>query len=85
MVYIIRCSDGSLYTGITNDLPRRFDDHRRGRGAKYFRGREPLEVVHLEFFPDRASASRREWAIKAMSRPQKLELITGSIPSASPA
>jgi len=85
MVYIIRCSDGSLYTGITNDLPRRFDDHRRGRGAKYFRGREPLEVVHLEFFPDRAGASRRECAIKAMSRPQKLGLITGSTTPASPA
>jgi len=76
LVYIIRCSDGSLYTGITNDLKRRVQAHREGRGAKYFRGRQPLEVIHTESFPDRAAASRREHQIKRLSRHQKLQLST---------
>ncbi|HFD39335.1 MAG TPA: GIY-YIG nuclease family protein [Anaerolineae bacterium] len=74
-VYIILCSDQSLYTGITNDLARRLAQHRAGEGAKYFRGRRPLKVVYLEGDHDRSSASRREAEIKRLSRAQKLRLI----------
>lgn len=75
-VYIIRCSDDSLYTGITTELERRFDEHRcKKRGAKYFHGRQALEVVFREEGHTRSSASQREAAIKKLSRPQKLSLI----------
>ncbi len=74
-LYIIHCSDGSLYTGITTDPQRRFHQHATGRGARYFRGRRPLAIVHLERHPNRASASRRERAVKAMDRRDKLRLI----------
>jgi putative endonuclease len=70
-VYIIRCSDDSLYTGITTDIDRRFQQHLKGRGAKYFRGRQPLQVVYLENDHSRTSASRREAQIKTMSRTDK--------------
>ena len=75
-VYIIRCSDDSLYTGITTELERRFEEHRANkRGAKYFNGRQALEVVFREEGHTRSSASQREAAIKKLSRPQKLDLI----------
>ena len=74
-VYIILCSDQSLYTGITNDMARRLAQHQAGEGAKYFRGRRPLKVVYLEGDHDRSSASRREAEIKRLSRAQKLRLI----------
>ena len=74
-VYIILCSDETLYTGITNDLARRLAQHQAGRGAKYFRARRPLEVVYLEGGHDRSSASRREAQIKRLSRAGKLRLI----------
>ena len=74
-VYIIRCSDGSLYTGITTDLERRLKEHRNGSGAKYFRGREPLEIAWSEACTNRSQASRREVEIKAMARGEKLWLI----------
>jgi len=67
-VYIILCSDNSLYTGITTDMERRFRQHQEGRGAKYFRGRQPLQVVYLENGHCRSSATRREAQIKAMNR-----------------
>ena len=70
-VYILRCGDGTLYTGITDNLPRRLEAHRAGRGAKYTRGRGPLEVAYLEEQPDRAAASRREWAIKHLTKAEK--------------
>ncbi len=73
-VYMLRCKDGSLYTGWTNDLAHRLAMHRSGRGAKYTRGRAPLELVYIEELPDRESALRRECAIKAMPRAQKLLL-----------
>jgi len=82
-VYIILCSDDSLYTGITTDVARRFSEHARGRGAKYFRGRAPLRVVYTETRHSRPSASQREYAIKQMSRPQKALLISGR-PQAPP-
>ena len=75
-VYIIRCSDGSLYTGVTKDLDRRFAEHRDGkRGARYFSGREPESVVYREPGHDRSSALKREIAIKRLSRAEKLDLV----------
>ena len=75
-VYIIEASDRALYTGITTDVERRFDEHRRGaRGAKFFSGRQPLRVVYREDGHDRSSASRREAVIKGLSRSEKLSLI----------
>ena len=77
IVYIIRCSDDSLYTGITTGLERRFEEHRsHPRGARYFNGRNPVEVVYREDGHTRSSASRREWVIKKLSRQEKLLLIS---------
>ena len=76
-VYMLRCGDGTLYTGCTNDLPRRLEAHRRGRGAKYTRSRLPVALAYREEAPDRSAALRREAAIKRLSRPQKLALIEG--------
>ena len=59
-VYILRCGDGTLYTGITDDVPRRLAVHRAGKGAKYTRGRGPLELVYQEQAPDKSAALRRE-------------------------
>ena len=75
LVYIILCSDDTLYTGITTDLQRRFDQHAAGQGAKYFRGRQPLQIVYQESGHTRSSASKRELEIKALSRPEKSILI----------
>ena len=74
-VYIILCSDDSLYTGITTDVARRFVQHGSGRGARYFRGRQPREVVYVESGHDRSSAGRREAEIKGMTRAAKTALI----------
>lgn len=74
-VYIILCSDDSLYTGITTDRERRFTQHAEGRGAKYFRGRSPRQIVYLEQGLSRSSAARREVQIKSLSRAEKLNLI----------
>lgn len=73
-VYIIRCSDDSLYTGITTDVERRFAQHRDGCGAKYFRGRQPLEIIYIEAGHNRSTASKREAAIKKLSLRKKLLL-----------
>jgi len=75
-VYIILCSDNTLYTGITTDMERRFRQHASGTGAKYFRGREPVRVVYLEHNHSRSSAACREAGIKAMERTEKLNLIS---------
>ena len=74
-VYILRCGDGTLYTGITDDLDRRLAAHRAGKGAKYTRGRGPLELVYTETCPDKSAALKRELALKALPRQKKLELI----------
>jgi len=75
-VYMVRASDQSLYTGITTDPERRFAEHQSGKaGAKYFRGRDALEMVYLEASTDRSSASKREAQIKKLSRVEKLVLI----------
>lgn len=74
-VYMLRCSDGSLYTGCTNDMFRRLEAHRRGKGAKYTRSRLPVELVYQETAENRSAALRREFAIKHLSRMQKLALL----------
>lgn len=80
-VYILRCGDGSLYTGITVDVENRLKAHRAGKGAKYTRGRGPLELIHQERYGTKSEALRRELEIKALSRQEKLALcarLTGS-------
>lgn len=74
-VYMLCCKDGSLYTGWTNDLEHRLAMHSSGRGAKYTRGRGPLELVYSEELPDKEAALRRECAIKKLRREQKLALL----------
>ena len=74
-VYILRCGDGTLYTGWTNDVERRLEAHRAGKGAKYTRGRGPLELVYSEGCPDRSAALRRECAVKRLTRQEKLRMI----------
>lgn len=75
-VYMVRASDQSLYTGITTDLVRRLAEHQSGKaGAKYFRGRNAVEMVYSEPANNRSEASVRETAIKKLSRAKKLELI----------
>ena len=75
MVYILRCGDGSLYTGITNDLERRVTVHNSGKGGKYTRSHLPVTPVYSETVPDKSTALRRELAIKRLPREKKLELI----------
>jgi putative endonuclease len=77
-VYIILCTDNSLYTGITTDMTRRFRQHAAAQGAKYFRGRRPGEVVYLEGGHTRSTASKREAAIKRLLRADKLQLIASN-------
>nr|WP_325299307.1 pyridoxamine 5'-phosphate oxidase family protein [uncultured Dysosmobacter sp.] len=74
-VYMLRCSDGSLYTGCTDDPARRLAVHQRGKGAKYTRSRLPVALVYREELPDKSAALRREIEIKRLSRRQKLALI----------
>lgn len=75
-LYIIEASDTSLYTGISTDVERRFDEHLQSqKGAKYFNGRSPVKVVYLEVGHSRSSASRREAEIKQLSRSEKESLI----------
>ena len=77
-VYILRCGDGSLYTGISDDVPRRLAAHRAGKGAKYTRGRGPLELVYTQALPDKSAALRREAEIKKLRREEKEKLIAGA-------
>lgn len=77
-VYIILCSDKSLYTGITNNVMRRFEQHKTHKGAKFFYGRKPLEIVFCESGHTRSSAAKREVAIKQLKRSEKLTLIASS-------
>ena len=79
-VYILRCVDGTLYTGITNDLDRRMSEHESGQGAKYTKGRGPFQLVYNEDCENRADASRREIEIKSWDRDQKLRLVMRSRP-----
>lgn len=74
-LYILRCADGTLYTGITTDVFARLEAHRTGKGAKYTRGRGPLELVYTEECGDHSSALKRELAVKRLKKAEKLELI----------
>ena len=73
--YIVRCADGSLYCGWTNDLDKRMADHNAGKGAKYTKSRLPVELVYHETFDTKEEAMSREWHIKQLSREDKLKLI----------
>lgn len=73
-VYVVRCRDGTLYTGIAKDLERRLEEHASGRGAKYTRGRGPLRLRYWETHRTKGRALRREAAIKRMTRSEKLRL-----------
>lgn len=74
-VYILECSDGTLYTGWTTDINRRIQEHNDGIGAKYTRGRHPVKLMHLEEFETKQQALKRECTIKKLPRKKKIELI----------
>ena len=74
-VYMLRCGDGSLYTGSTTDVDRRLREHQSGTGARYTHSRPPVALAYVEEAPDRSAAQRREAAIKKLPRAQKLKLI----------
>jgi putative endonuclease len=73
--YIVECSDGTLYTGYTNDLEKRIKAHNSGKGAKYTRPRLPVTLVYFEEYETKELAQSREWHIKRLTRAKKLELI----------
>ena len=74
-LYILRCADGSLYTGITTDLEKRIHAHNSGKGAKYTRSRKPVELVYQEDCSDHSAALKRELEVKVLTKEQKLKLI----------
>ena len=73
--YIVKCSDGTFYTGWTNDLTRRMEAPNQGRGAKYTKARRPVTLIYYETFETKEEAMKREYAIKRLSRKEKEELI----------
>lgn len=75
-VYLLECSDGSLYCGITNDINRRVDAHNKGKGAKYTKTRLPVKIFYTESVSNKSEAAKREYQIKKMSRKNKLKLKT---------
>ena len=75
-VYILECSDGTFYTGVTNNLANRVEQHNLGKGAKYTRCRLPVKVTYQEHAPDKGSALKREYEIKQLSREKKLQLVS---------
>ena len=76
-LYVVECSDGSLYTGVTTDVQRRLSEHNNtSKGAKYTRSRRPVRLVYYEKHSDRSSACKAEYALKKLSRKKKLELIS---------
>lgn len=78
-VYILECSDNTLYTGITTDIQKRLHEHNNTqKGAKYTKIRRPVKLLHVEELEDRSSASKREYAIKKLKREEKLALISSS-------
>lgn len=82
IVYILECADKSLYTGITNDLERRLEEHNTGKGAKYTKRRGPLTVRYAECQDTKGAALTREAAIKSLPRSEKLALIATQLPTA---
>jgi len=79
VVYVVECADGSLYTGITNNLPQRLVAHDAGRGAKYTKPRRPVQLRHAEYRRTKGAALKREAAIKALTRAEKLTLIAQKV------
>lgn len=73
--YIVECSDGTYYTGWTNDIKKRIENHNSGKGAKYTKTRRPVTLVYYEMFETKQEAMKREYAIKQMSRTKKERLI----------
>ncbi|MCH3965336.1 MAG: GIY-YIG nuclease family protein [Clostridium sp.] len=74
-IYILKCSDGTLYTGYTNNIKRRIEAHNSGKGAKYTRGRRPVKLVYFEQYTTKQDALRREYEIKHLSRTEKIRLL----------
>lgn len=83
-LYILRCKDDTFYTGITTDVEKRLEAHRCGKGAKYTRGRAPLELVYREVCGSHSQALKRELEIKALSREEKRKIIEESLKSEKP-
>ena len=77
-VYIVKCSDGTFYTGWTNNLEKRIHMHSNGIGAKYTKGRGPVELIYCEEFEEKKYAMKREYQIKKLTRKSKILLITGN-------
>ena len=82
IVYILKCSDGSLYTGITNNIANRVRAHQNGKGAKYTKGRGPFKIIHQEQYTTRSAASKRELEIKNLNHQEKLKLKSNLSPKA---
>lgn len=82
-VYILRCADDSLYTGYTTDPERRLREHNAGEGAKYTRGRTPVELVYLESYDTQSAAMSREYEIKQLQRAEKTRLVEEDNPTES--
>lgn len=80
-VYIVKCSDGTYYTGIAPDINKRIEKHNSGNGAKYTRSREPVELLYYEEHENRSLATKREMQIKKLTRDQKKELISNFFPT----
>lgn len=76
-VYIVKCSDNTLYTGITNSLEHRIETHNKGKGAKYTRGRLPVTLCYYEEFDNKGDALKRECSIKKLTRKNKFKLMKG--------
>jgi len=83
-VYVLSCADDTYYTGYTTDVERRVAEHDAGEGAKYTRGRTPVELRHVERFDSRSAAMSREHEVKSLSRAQKEALVAGSDPEIDP-
>lgn len=79
IVYILLCSDKSLYTGITNNLSQRFRDHKAGKGGAYTRSHKPIKLIYSEQLPDKSTALKREAQIKGWSRQKKIGLLNLSV------
>ncbi|UEX89977.1 GIY-YIG nuclease family protein [Staphylococcus ratti] len=78
-IYIVRCKDASLYTGYTTDIDARIAKHNEGKGAKYTKVRRPVKLLYQETFETKSEALKREYAIKQLSRKDKLQLIKGAL------
>ncbi len=79
-LYVVKCQDTSLYTGITTDISRRIREHNAKKGAFYTKNKIPVELVYQEALPSQSEARKREAAIKRLTRKEKLDLVKGSVP-----